>query len=106
MLILLIPLSLLIFFELIADVFSKKWSLTGHHIFWILALLGYVVANIFWLKAIRAGSGLARGALIFSVGSAIAALAIGILFYKESLTKLEFIGIVLGLMSLIFILWK
>ncbi len=97
--------SLLITFELIADVFSKKWSLSGYWPFWILALAGYVIANIFWLRAIRLGSGLARGALIFSVTSAVAAIVIGIVFYKESVSKPELAGMILGTISLVLIFW-
>ncbi len=98
--------TLLITFELIADVFSKKWALSGHYFFWILALGGYIVANIFWLKAIRLGSGLGKGAVIFSVASAVIAVVIGIVFYKESVNKLELAGIMLGVVSLILILWN
>ncbi len=101
-----LSLSLLIFFELVADIFSKKWSLTGYYVFWLLAISGYILANIFWLKAIRSGSGLARGALIFSVASAVAALVIGAVFYKENIAKLELGGMILGIVSIILILWN
>lgn len=64
------------------------------------------MANIFWLKAIRLGSGLGKGAVIFSVASAVIAVVIGIVFYKESVNKLELAGIMLGVVSLILILWN
>lgn len=102
----LVFIGLLIVFEVIADIFSKEWSLTGRILFWTIALVGYVLANIFWLKAIRLGSGLARGAILFSVGSAIAAVIIGVIFYKEHIGKTEFVGMMLGVVSLILILWK
>lgn len=101
----LVFIGLLIVFEIIADIFSKEWSLNGRISFWIFALSGYVVANIFWLRAIRLGSGLSRGAVLFSVGSAIAAVIIGVLVYKESVGKIELIGMALGIVSLILILW-
>ena len=97
--------GLLIIFEIIADIFSKEWSLTGRVLFWALSLSGYVVANMFWLKAIRLGSGLGRGAVLFSVGSAVAAVIIGVIFYKEQIGKLELLGIGLGIISLFLILW-
>lgn len=100
-----IPLSLLIIFELIADIFSKQWSLNGSKLFWIAAIVSYVIANIFWLNAIKSGSGLGRGAIIFSVASAIIAVIVGLVFYKEILTKSELIGTALGIVSLIFIFW-
>ena len=60
---------------------------------------------MFWLKAIRLGSGLGRGAVLFSVGSAIAAVIIGMLFYKEQVGKMELVGVGLGMISLFLILW-
>ena len=98
--------GLLIVFEIIADIFSKEWSLSGRILFWSLALAGYVVANVFWLKAIRLGSGLGRGAILFSVGSAIAAVVIGVVFYREQVGRMEVAGIILGVASLILILWN
>jgi multidrug transporter EmrE-like cation transporter len=91
---------LLITFEAIADIFSKKYALTGTVRNWIFAISGYVIANAFWLMAIRCGSGLARGAILFSVGSAVAAVVIGLVWYKESLSYLQIAGIVAGIIAI------
>jgi glucose uptake protein GlcU len=99
------PLSLLIFFELVADVLSKEWSLHGSWLRWTGAILGYVVANLFWLFALKEGSGLAKGAVIFSVASAIIAVFIGEILYKENLTTTQLVGVGLGIISLVFIFW-
>ena len=100
-----LPLVLLIAFEAVADVLAKEYSLRGTVKWWLLAIGFYVLANSFWLYAIRQGSGLTRGALIFSVGSAVLAIIIGILFYKESLTKVELAGVILGVVALGLISW-
>lgn len=60
-----IPLMLLIAFEAVADVLSKEYLNHGTAKWWLLAIGMYVVANIFWLYAIRHGSGLTRGACFF-----------------------------------------
>jgi multidrug transporter EmrE-like cation transporter len=101
-----LPLSLLIIFELIADIFAKEWSLKGNPLFWILSLSGYVIANAFWLFAIKSGSGLARGATIFSVASAVLAIIIGLVFYRESVTTIQVIGMIVGLIAIILIFWN
>lgn len=101
-----IPIALLIIFEIIADIFSKEYSLKGHWYLWAGALLGYVVANMFWLWGIKSGSGLARGATIFGVTSAVIAIVIGIYFYKESVSKVQLAGMFLGVVSLILIFWN
>ncbi len=101
-----IPITFLITFELVADIFSKEYSLKGHWYLWAGALLGYIIANIFWLWSIRTGSGLARGAIIFSVGSAVVATIIGLYFYGETTNKIQLTGMALGLLSLILIFWE
>ena len=73
---------------------------------WLFAIAGYVLANIFWLSAIKNGSGLARGAILFSVISAIIATVIGIYFYHESITKVQLAGIFLGIVSVGLIFWE
>jgi drug/metabolite transporter (DMT)-like permease len=102
----LIPLSLLIIFELVADIFAKEYSLRGNYSLWISAIISYVVANAFWLNAIKNGSGLAKGAIIFSIISAVLAVLIGVILYKEIVTKIQIFGIILGIISLIFIFWE
>ncbi len=102
----LIPLSILIIFELIADIFAKNWSLKGGWHLAAIALAAYLLGNTFWLFALKNGSGLAKGAVIFSIVSAVLAIGLGILFYKETLTKLQTIGVLLGLVSLILIFWE
>ncbi len=100
------PLLLLIAFEGVADVLAKEWSLHGRPMRWISAIGAYVIANVFWLFALKSGSGLTRGALIFSVGSAILAVVIGLLLYRESLTKVEITGVLLGVIALVFLFWN
>lgn len=101
-----IPLIFLIIFESIADILAKEYSLKGHWYFWVLAISGYIIANIFWLWSIKTGSGLARGAIIFSIASAILALIIGLYFYSETTNKIQIIGMILGVFSLVLIFWE
>jgi len=98
-------LVLLIVFELIADVLAKEWSLRGSYVWWAGALISYVAANSFWLYSIRHGSGLGRGAIIFSVVSAILAVIVGVFLYREILTKTQVVGSILGIIALILIFW-
>lgn len=101
-----IPLLGLIFFELIADIFAKEYSLKSTWLFWILALASYVIANAFWLSSIKNGSGLGRGTVIFAISAAIIGLTLGIFWYKEPMTRNQLLGATLGIVSLIFIFWE
>ncbi|TAK56947.1 hypothetical protein EPO17_03350 [Patescibacteria group bacterium] len=100
-----LAISLLILFEIFADIFAKEYSLKQTALFWVLALGSYMVANAFWLVAIKNGSQLARGAVIFSVGSAIAVTIIGLVMYGEEVNKIEIIGMVIGIIAIGLISW-
>lgn len=94
------PLLLLIAFEAVADIFSKEYSLHGKLLSWMIAISSYLVANVFWLMAIRRGSGLTRGAILFSIGSAFAAILIGTVLYNEKLTPTEWFGVLFGVIAI------
>lgn len=91
---------LLLVAELFADFLGKEWTLKKRKIFFICSLSLYVIGNAFWIFAVVNGAGLARGALIFSVGQEIAAIFMGIFYFKESLNNRQIIGLLLGLMSI------
>jgi len=101
-----IPLSLLIIFELIADVFAKSWSLHQKTILAVFALTSYLIANSFWLFALKNGSGLAKGAVIFSVASGIIAVGLGVILFKESLNKFQYFGLALGIIAIVLLFWN
>ena len=102
-----IPLSILIIFELVADILAKEWSLGKHSIVWAgLALLAYLLANTYWLIALKNGSGLVRGAVVFSVASAILATGLGLIFYKEQLSTVQVAGVMFGIISIVLIFWQ
>ena len=98
-----IPFIIFIILTLFSDVFSKEYALKGHWIFWILAMLGYAIGNGFWLWSIRSGSGLARGAVIYVVITAVFTSVVGLYFYQEQMNKIQIAGIILGILSLILI---
>lgn len=99
------PLTLLIVFELIADICAKSWSLGKHPYLWIAALLSYIIGNAFWLFALKNGVGLGRGAIIFSLCSEMLALIVGFWYFHEQVSVIQMIGIFLGVLSLILIFW-
>jgi drug/metabolite transporter (DMT)-like permease len=102
----LFPLSILVLFECLADILAKNWSLKGGWFFAIGALIAYCIGNTFWLFALKNGSGLGKGAVIFSIASAVLAVALGFFLYKEPVSRLQLIGLILGLVSLVLIFWE
>ncbi|MEZ4113912.1 MAG: EamA family transporter [Candidatus Paceibacterota bacterium] len=101
-----IPLFVLVILEAVADIVSKTWQLRGG--WWMagLALFTYLLANTFWLISLKNGAGLGKGAVLFSILSAVLAVIIGVIFYKENIATIQLIGLILGIISLVFIFWE
>lgn len=98
-------LLLLIVFEGVADILAKNYSLHAGLFYFVGAISAYVVANVFWLFALRNGAGLARGSIIFSVASAVTAVLLGLLLYRETVPLRGIAGIFLGIISLVLIMY-
>ena len=96
-------LLLLVAFELIADILAKQFALSGRYLFATLSLMGFVAANAAWLVSLRTGAQLGRGAVLFSVLSAIGAVAVAIVLYHEKITLYQGIGLLLGVAALVFL---
>lgn len=101
-----VPLIFLVLFETVADVLSKEWSLRNHWWLAVAALTSYVICNSFWLLALKNGSGLARGIIIFAVSSTILTTLIGLWWYQEKLSTVQTLGVFVGLLALVLIFWE
>lgn len=99
-----LPLILLVILEATADYFAGSFGHGSKMYYAFIAMAFYILANISWLFAIKNGSGLTRGASLFSVFSMVLAVAIGIFIYKESITNTQIIGVILGVIAIILVL--
>lgn len=95
-------LFVLVVFELLADLLAKQFAVNGNLIFALLALLGFMIANGFWLISLRSGAQLGKGAVLFAVLSGIGAVLIGLLVYREHVSPSQIIGLVLGMAAIAF----
>ena len=99
-------LILLVVTEAIADIIAKEYQLHAGLVRFIGAISAYVIANVFWLVALRSGAGLTKGAILFSVASAILAIVIGLVLYKETVTPMQMIGVALGFIAIVLLVWE
>lgn len=97
----LVFLLILVAFELIADVLAKQFAIGGKLVFAVCAILGFVAANIAWIISLRTGADLSRGAVLFSVLSAVGAVAIGLLVYHERASRNHLIGLGAGIVAIV-----
>ena len=96
-------LLLLVAFELIADILAKQFALSGKYPFAVLSIMGFIAANTAWLISLRTGAELGKGAVLFSVLSAIGAVVIATLLYHEKVNIYQGIGLLLGIAAIVFL---
>ena len=102
----LLPFLALLAFEAIADIFAEEYAIKGGSLFWTLAIVGYILANVFWLSSLKLGSGLARGTTLFGVGSLLIGVILGVIFFHERLDAYQMAGVALGLVSVVLVAFK
>jgi len=95
-----LPMIFLLLCELTADFLGKKWTLHKRSVLFFASLSLYVIGNAFWLFAVLNGVGLARGIILFAVGQEIAAVLMGIAYFKEKHSKKQLAGIALGFVTI------
>lgn len=100
----LIPIFFLIAFEAIADIFGKEYAIHKNLSSGCLSLLFYCICNTFWIIALRCGSKLSTGAIIFSVASAVLAISIGHYMYDEPISCRNYIGFIFGVIAILLLL--
>ncbi|GCE17297.1 hypothetical protein [Dictyobacter kobayashii] len=96
-------LLILVAFELVADILAKQFAISGKYTFALLSLAGFIAANTAWLISLRTGAELGKGAVLFSVLSAIGAVIVAVLIYHEKVSTYQLIGLVLGIAAIGFL---
>lgn len=91
---------ILCFFELGADIFAKKHALSGSVLCAVVAVTGYVLGNAAWVVSLRSGMMLSVGAVLFGIITGIAAMAVGVGLYHESVTRAQMCGMILGIAAI------
>lgn len=82
------------------DYFAKFWSTNQKGIFVLLAVLGYAASSLFYIPTLLR-EGLVITSLIWSILAIIGFLVIGLFVFNETLSTVQWIGVGLGIGSLI-----
>jgi len=89
-------------FEVMGDIFFKKWSLGGKNILLILGFFIYAIGIIVWAFSLKYDF-LSRAISILSILNLIVVVLVGVLYFNETLSFVNKIGIALGILSLVLI---
>jgi multidrug transporter EmrE-like cation transporter len=95
-------LLLLVLFEAAADILVKEWTLRSLWPWALGAFIVYLLANAFWMLSMKNGVGLGRGAVLFSILSGILGILIGVILYKEPVSRFQMLGLTFGMVSIFF----
>jgi drug/metabolite transporter (DMT)-like permease len=92
----------LVILETWADVYAKKFGMDARIEFFIASLLLYLVANASWLFSMKAGMPIWRGVVLFGIAQAVTGIMVGV-WMGESINIRQWIGIVVGIVSILLI---
>ena len=94
--------ALAVALEVIGDVLFKKWAIDSKNVMIISGLLIYFIGTIFWAISLKYEY-LSKAISIFTVLNLVVIALVGMLYFKEDLSLINKIGIVLGISSVILI---
>lgn len=93
---------LAVILEVIADIFLKKWALGNKNILLIIGLVIYFIGTVFWAVSLKYEF-LSKAISIFTILNLIIVVLVGIIYFKEDLSLINKIGIIIGIISVILI---
>ncbi len=88
--------------EVIADIFLKRRALENKNVLLLIGLLIYFAGTIFWAISLKYDY-LSRAISIFTVLNLIALVLVGVIIFKEDLSTMNKLGVLLGVVSIILI---
>jgi len=91
-------------FEVIGDIFFKSWSLGGRSIILWIGIIIYAFGTFVWAYSLKFDF-LSKAISILTVINLIVVVLIGVLYFKENLSAINKLGIVLGVISVILLQW-
>ena len=91
-----------VFFEIIADIILKYWSINPKTIFVVCGIIVYTIGTTMFAYSLRFGD-LSKMGTIFTVVNLIVVVLIGLLLFKEQVSLINMIGIFLGVISVILV---
>ncbi len=89
-------------FEIFADVLFKKWANSNRFYFILIGLIIYLIGTLFWAFSLRYEF-ISKAGSIFVLLNLIGLSLVGLLIFNEKLSVLNWIGIFLGLISILLI---
>jgi multidrug transporter EmrE-like cation transporter len=94
--------ALAVALEVVGDIFFKKWSIDNKNILLYVGLLIYFVGTIFWAISLKYEP-MSKAISVFTILNLVIIVFVGVIYFKENLSPINKVGIVLGILSIILI---
>lgn len=92
--------TIAVLMEVAGDIIFKSWSMNTQKLIFVLGLIIYTVATLFWAFALRYEY-LSKSITVFTVLNLILVVLAGVFFFKEKLTWWNITGIVFGIIAVV-----
>jgi multidrug transporter EmrE-like cation transporter len=83
-------------FEISGDVFLKKWTVENKFLMLWLGFAIYAIGALFWAFSLKYEM-LSKAISVFTILNLIIVVLIGVLFFKENISTVSKIGVLLGI---------
>ena len=91
-----------VFFEIVGDVFFKRWALENKTSMLWVGFAIYTIGALFWAWSLKYEM-LSKAISIFTILNLIIVVGVGVVFFKENISLLAKTGILLGIISIMLI---
>lgn len=88
--------------EIIGDIYFKKFTINNRLSLLLIGLAFYFIGSLFWALSLRYEL-LSKAISIFTILNLVIISLVGVLYFKEDLSNINKIGIILGIISILFI---
>ncbi|MFA6322877.1 MAG: EamA family transporter [Candidatus Buchananbacteria bacterium] len=88
--------------EITGDIFFKKWVIENKPFLVWMGFIVYLIATVFWAISLKYEM-LSKAISIFTILNLVIVSLVGVLIFKENISLLSKIGIILGVISIILI---
>jgi len=88
--------------EIVGDVFFKKWVTENRAMLFLVGFVVYAIGTLFWASSLKYEM-LSKAISVFTILNLIAVVLVGVIFFKENISVVSKLGILLGVVSIFLI---
>jgi len=87
-------------FEAFGDILLKQWSLLHSKLYFVMGIVVYVIAIVFWAVALKYET-LSRAIVVATLINVVVVLLFGVLILRENISSVNKLGILLGFVAIV-----